>query len=71
MTHNRQSRRRARRARAVRHCLDRYHQQARIEEELSRLLPAPTVSERHISLQTPSSSRRPDMRAFPLRGAKK
>ena len=38
MTHNRQSRRRARRARAVRHCLDRYHQQARIEEELSRLL---------------------------------
>lgn len=38
MTTNRMHRRRARRARAVRHCLDRYHQQVRIEEELSRLL---------------------------------
>ena len=38
MTTNRMHRRRARRARAVRHCLDRYHQQARIEEELRALL---------------------------------
>ena len=37
MTNNRMRRRRLRRSRAVRHCLDRYHQQVRIEEELSRL----------------------------------
>ena len=37
MTTNRMRRRRLRRARAVRHCLDRYHHQVRIEEELSRL----------------------------------
>ena len=37
MTANRMRRRRLRRARAARHCLDRYHQQVRIEEELSRL----------------------------------
>ena len=65
MTHARQRRRERRRDRAVSHALRRYHCQKRIEEELSRLLlhrPAPTVSERSISLQTPSSSRRPDMR---------
>lgn len=64
MTHNQMRRRRARRARAVDRCLllplDRF-----------AIRPAPIVSERAISLQTPSSSRRPDMRAFPLRGAKK
>jgi len=38
MTTNRMHRRRARRARAVRHCLVRCHQQARIEEELRALL---------------------------------
>ena len=37
MTANRMRRRRLRRARAVRHCLDRHHQQVRIEEELNAL----------------------------------
>ena len=37
MTNNRMRRRRLRRSRAVRHCLDRYHQQVRIEEELNAL----------------------------------
>lgn len=32
----------------------------------TRAAPAPIVAERSISRQTPSSSRRPDMRAFPL-----
>ncbi len=71
MTHNQMRRRRARRARAVDRCLLRYYRQKRIEEEVDRLLlpldrfairPAPIVSERSISLQTPSFSRRPDMR---------
>ena len=62
MTRNRQSRRRARRARAVDRCLLRYYRQKRIEEEVDRLLlpldrfairPAPIVSERSISLQNP------------------
>ncbi len=38
MTHGRMMRRRERRARAVRHALDRFHKQLRIEEELNRLL---------------------------------
>lgn len=38
MTHGRMRRQKQRRARAVRHSLDRYHQQLRIEEELDRLL---------------------------------
>jgi len=49
MTNNRMRRRRLRRARAVRHCLDRYHQQVRIEEELSRLLPPLRQSPRGLS----------------------
>ncbi len=64
MTHARQRRRERRRDRAVSHALRRYHCQKRIEEELSRLLlhrPAPTVSERSVSILLYSPSRRPDM----------
>ena len=49
MTNNRMRRRRLRRSRAARHCLDRYHQQVRIEEELSRLLPPLRHSPRGLS----------------------
>ena len=41
MTNNRMRRRRLRRARAVHHALDRYHQQLKIEEELNALLLVP------------------------------
>lgn len=63
MTTNRMHRRRARRARAVRHCLDRYHQQVRIEEELRALLSPLRQPPRGLSpFKTPSSSRRPGTR---------
>lgn len=46
MTHGRMRRRQLRRARAVRHCLDRYHRQLEIEEELDQLFFARSVKSR-------------------------
>ena len=64
MTTNRMHRRRARRARAVRHCLDRYHQQVRIEEELRALLSPLRQSTSPLLLPSsyPSWACGPDMR---------